>query len=228
MHPLGSPLFPQKRKATPPTRSSFGTYYGYVGWQQLPTTCECGIHFTMDDALSCKKRGIISLCHNQIRDLTANLLKIMCHDVLIEPTLQQLTGKSLHERTANITDEARADIAARGFWISGQQAFFDIRVFNPMAQRYGSQELTKAYQINECEKKRQYNEGILGVEHGSFTPLVMTALGGMGREASKFYSCLLESIVKKRKERYSVIKSWISRKMLFALVKCVCMCVRGS
>ena len=182
----------------------------------------------MDHALSCKKRGIISLCHNQIRDLTANLLKIMCHDVLIEPTLQQLTGKSLHERTANITDEVRVDIAARGFWISGQQAFFDIRVFNPMAQRYGSQELTKAYQINECEKKRQYNEGILGVEHGSFTPLVMTALGGMGREASKFYSCLLESIVKKRKERYSVIKSWISRKMLFALVKCLCMCVRGS
>ena len=79
----------------------------------------------------------------------------MCHDVLIEPTLQQLTGKSLHERTANITDEARADIAARGFWISGQQAFFDIRVFNPMAQRYGSQELTKAYQINECEKKKK-------------------------------------------------------------------------
>ena len=115
----------------------------------------------------------------------------MCHDVLIEPTLQQLTGKSLHERTANITDEVRVDIAARGFWISGQQAFFDIRVFNPMAQRYGNQELTKAYQINECEKKRQYNEGILGVEHGSFTPLVMTALGGMGREASKFYSCLL-------------------------------------
>ena len=49
----------------------------------------------------------------------------------------------LHERTANITDVAPVDIAARGFWISGQRAFFDIRVFNPMAQRYGSQEFTK-------------------------------------------------------------------------------------
>ena len=47
-----------------------------------------------------------------------------------------------------MTREARADIAARGFWIFGQQAFFDIRVFNPMAQRYGSQQLTKAYEIN--------------------------------------------------------------------------------
>ena len=112
----------------------------------------------MDHALSCKKGGFISLRRNQVRDLTANLLKIICHDVLIKLTLQQLTGKSLHERTANITDEARVDIAAKGFWISGQRAFFDIRVFKSMTQRYGSQELTKAYEINAREKKRQYNE----------------------------------------------------------------------
>ena len=135
----------------------------------------------MDHALSCKKGGFISLRHNQIRDLTANLLKIICHDVLIEPTLQQVTGESLHERTANITDDARVDIAAREFWISGQRAFFDIRVFNPMVRRYGSQKLNKAYEINERERKRQYDERILEVEHGSFTPLVMTALGGNGK-----------------------------------------------
>ena len=164
----------------------------------------------MDHALSCKKEGFISLYHNQIQDLTANLLKIICHDVLIKPTLQQLTGESLHERTANITDEACIDIAARGFWISSQQAFFDIRVFNSMARQYGCQELTKGYKINECEKKRQYNEQILEVEHGSFTSLVMTALSSMGREASKFYSCLSESITEKRKEQYSVIKNWTS------------------
>ena len=90
----------------------------------------------MDHALSCKKGGFISLFHNQIRDLTANLLKIICHDVLIKLTLQQLTGKSLIERTANITDEAHIDIAIRGSWIPGQQAFFDIRVLNLVAQRY--------------------------------------------------------------------------------------------
>ena len=144
----------------------------------------------MDHALLWKKGVFISLRHIQIQDLTANLLKIIYHDVLIELTLQQLTGELLHERTANITDEARVDIDARGFWISGQLSFFDIRAFNLMARRYGSQELTKAYEMNEREKKRQYNERILEVEHDSFTPLVMTALGGMGREASKFYSRL--------------------------------------
>ena len=66
------------------------------------------------------------------------------------------------------------------------------------------------------------------MEHGSFTPLVMTALGIVGREASKFYHCLSESIAEKRKDLYSVIKNWISRKISFALANCVCMYVRGS
>ena len=131
---------------------------------------------------------------------------------MIEPTLQGLTGESPHERTANITDEARIDISAREFWVSSQRTFFDIRVFNPMARGYVSQELTKAYKINEREKKKQYNEGTLEVEHGAFTPLVVTTLGGMGRELSKSYSRLLESIAEKLKKGYSVIKNWISWK----------------
>ena len=75
-----------------------------------------------------------------------------------------------------------------------------------MAQRHGSQELTKAYNINEREKERQYNERILEVEHCLFTPLVMTALSGMVTEVSKFYSRLSEPIALNCKERYSVIK----------------------
>ena len=56
----------------------------------------------------------------------------------------------------------------------------------------------------------------------------MTALGGMGREAGKFYSSLSWSIAKKRKERCSIIKNWISREISFALVNCAWMCVKGS
>ena len=54
--------------------------------------------------------------------MDGNLLEITCHDKLIKPT--QISGESLHERTSNITDEARVHIAARGFWISDQRAFF--------------------------------------------------------------------------------------------------------
>ena len=77
---------------------------------------------------------------------------------------------------------------ARRFWQAGQMAFFDVRVFNPNARRYAKQELSKTYQLNEKEKKHLCNERIMQVEHGTFTPLVMSATGGIGRESSKFYS----------------------------------------
>ena len=87
------------------------------GWEltRLPENCECGAKFNIKHALSCKKGGFISLRHNEIRNITACLLKGVCRDVCVEPRLQLLTGESLGEASANRTDEARLDISARGF-----------------------------------------------------------------------------------------------------------------
>ena len=81
----------------------------------------------------------------------------MCRDVRIEPTLQKLTGEQFEQRAANTSDEARLDVAARGFWAAGQIAFFDIRVFYSNATRYANQSLQQCYASNENEKKRNYN-----------------------------------------------------------------------
>ena len=70
------------------------------------------------------------------------------------------------------TDEACVNIAARGVWIKGQMAFFDIRVFNPTAKTYLKSNLTAAHRSNEQQNKRSYNKSILTVDQGSFTPLV--------------------------------------------------------
>ena len=39
-------------------------------------------------------------------------------------------------KTAKMNDEVQLDICARSFWVSGQKAFFDGRVFDPNARRY--------------------------------------------------------------------------------------------
>jgi len=111
--------------------------------------------------------------------------------------LQQLTGEHLNPGSIT-SNEARADISARSFWCKGQLAFCDVRVFNPLAKRYLNQSLTSAYKTNESEKKRNYNERIIHVDRGSFTPLVFSALGGMSRECSTFFSHAAELMVKKR------------------------------
>ena len=104
----------------------------------------------------------------------------------VEPQLQQITSEYLQHSTA-AGNEVRLDISALGFWQAGQMAFLDVRIFNPNAKRDANIELSKAYEINEKEKKKTYNERILQVEHGSLTPLVMSATGGMSREYKKFY-----------------------------------------
>ena len=71
------------------------------------------------------------------------MLKTICKDVVVEPTILPLTGENLHEVSAITGDEARLDIKARSFWQSCQSAFFDIRVFNPLAKRHASQDLKK-------------------------------------------------------------------------------------
>ena len=54
--------------------------------------------------------------HNEIQDFTANVLTEVCHDVCVEPTLQELNVESLPHATANSDDGARLDIRAHGFW----------------------------------------------------------------------------------------------------------------
>ena len=142
--------------------------------------------------------------------------------------LNPLTGEHLTEATAVTSEEARLDIAARGFWISGQKAFFDVRVFNLIARRYRNSKISKAYETNEKEKKRKYNQRILDIEHSSFTPIIFTAMGGMGREAKQFYKRLCELLADKKKENLSMITTWVRRKVIFALMRSVLLCLRGS
>ena len=87
------------------------------GWplNHAPAKCACGANFEPDHMLTCRHGGYVCLRHNELRDLTAELLREVCQDVCIEPRLQPVAGESL-PRSANKSDEARVDIRAKGFW----------------------------------------------------------------------------------------------------------------
>ena len=87
-------------------------------------------------AMSCKRGGIVAIRRNDLRELTANLLSNVCNDVEIELKLLPVAGENFSSRTVNTCTEARLDIRSSGFWVRGQQAFFDIGVFDPNAKRY--------------------------------------------------------------------------------------------
>ena len=141
--------------------------------------------------------------------------------------LQEVSGEILPSSSI-ITNEAHLDVAARGFWVKGQMAYFDVKVFNPTAKTYLNQSLKAAHRSNEQMKKRSYNTRINLIDQGTFTPLVFTCFGGMSRECSTFYSRLAEMLAEKRSIHASKMKSWIRTKLSFCLLRSQITCLRGS
>ena len=170
----------------------------------------------------------MTIRHNEVRDFTAEVLREVCQNVEVEPMLTPLTGEHFQYRTANREDQARLDVSARGVWTRGSKAFFDVRVFNPLAPSYRNQTLAAAHKSNENEKKRKYRERIQNVEHGSFTPLVFTSFGGMSTECLKFYNHVSDKISDKRNIAPSLARSWIRTKLCFSLLRTANLCIRGS
>ena len=80
---------------------------------------DCGVSFDSCHILRCRKGGLTVARHNEIRDLTANLISEVCSDNKIEPRLQHLSGEQFLLASANRDAEARLDIKARGFWGGG-------------------------------------------------------------------------------------------------------------
>ena len=141
----------------------------------------CEEVFTVTHAFSCSKGALLSIRHNQVRDITAWLLAEVCPSVGIEPTLQPLNGESFPLRSTNTEEGARVDIRAQNFWdTSKRSAFFNVRVFNSHAPSNSKSTTRGCYRRHEKEKRREYERRVLEVEHGTFTPLVLSTSGGWG------------------------------------------------
>ena len=200
------------------------------GWSPhlLPSHCVCGQRLTVEHALSCSRGGFPSIRHNEIRDMTAEMMSEVCHGVGIEPCLQAVTEEQLRHKSANREDGARLDIVAENFWgRDRQRAFFDVRVFNPFAQSHLSTPLAQCYRKQEMEKKRNYEERVREVEHGSFSPLVFTTAGGMGATATVVYKRLASRIAEKHNKPYGKTLHWLRCRLNFSLLRSAIMCLRG-
>ena len=55
--------------------------------QGMACHCACGFKNSIDHALICRLGGYTIMRHNEVRNIEADLLKEVCHDVLVEPAL---------------------------------------------------------------------------------------------------------------------------------------------
>ena len=109
-----------------------------------------------------------------------------------------------------------------------ERAFVDVRVFNPFAPSNAASSLSACYKKHENSKKRAYGQRILEIEHASFTPVVMSATGGLAHEATCFYKRLASLLSHKWGDEYSVVMGWLRCSLSFSLLRSVIQCVREA
>ena len=56
--------------------------------------CVCGVQLSVDHAMVCQPGGFIIQRHNELRDLEAGMLRMVCDDVEVKPVLQEVTGET--------------------------------------------------------------------------------------------------------------------------------------
>ena len=194
----------------------------------LPSHCACGDRFTVSHALSCKKGGFVAQRHDSIRNLLTSLLNKVCKNVEVEPHLLPIDNEVCDIRSTVTSHEARLDIKAGSFWSRGETAFFDVRVTHVNSTCNQNKSTESIFMEHEKEKKRKYQQRVIDVEMGSFTPLVFGTNGGMGKECKLFLSNLADKLSRKNGESYASAISWLRTRTSFEILRSDHTCVRGS
>ena len=73
-----------------------------------------------------------------------------------------------------------------------------------------------------------YEQRVREVEHASFTPLVLSATGGMANEATTFYKRLASCLANKWDQQYAPTMSWLRCRLIFSLLRSAIQCIRGA
>ena len=88
--------------------------------------------------------------------------------------------------------------------------------------------LSGAYARHEKEKRRQYEQRVREVDMSTFTPLVFSTAGGMGRAATATMQRLASLLAEKWKMPYPVTINWLGCRFTFALLRAAIMCLHGT
>ena len=68
----------------------------------------------------------------------------------------------------------------------------------------------------------------MNIEHGTFTPLVFSVSGVLGKERSMFHKHMAEKIAKKFHESYEKVFTVIRCKLSSTIFRFALLCIRGS
>ena len=84
------------------------------------------------------------------------------------------------------------------------------------------------FKEQESERKRKYQQRVLEVEMGSFTPIIFGTKGGIGEDCKMFMKHLAEKLAEKDVEGHPYVISWLRNRVSLEILKSANTSIRGS
>jgi len=143
----------------------------------VPSVCDgCGAQFSIEHALDCCFRGLVSHRRNEVRDAFGDLASLIWSPVMKEPIVCN---------SSEGADALIADLCVCGAWEPQTNTLFDIRVVDTDAQSYHARIPHDVLSTVKGEKKHKYLQTCQD-QHATFTPLCVLVDGMLGSEAEVF------------------------------------------
>ena len=188
---------------------------------EVPPNCDgCSAPFDLSHALSCRKGGLVTQRHNEVRDAFGDLSSLAYGQVVREPVVREANHSS--DSPALV-----ADLSVNGVWVPQSEVLFDVRIIDTDARSYLNRSPLDVLSAAEEEKKRKYHQACIE-RRAQFTPLCITVDGMLGKEASIFVRRLAERLSVKWDSNYCNMLCWIRTRLTFTILQATIFCLRGS
>ncbi|CEL92398.1 unnamed protein product, partial [Vitrella brassicaformis CCMP3155] len=192
----------------------------------LAARCDyCNQPLTVDHALCCKRYGLVTRRHNELRDTFAELTGMAWDDAGVR---QEVVLKEGEERKGGV----RADIVACDVWERQAAASFDICITDADASSYASKNRsTKSIlKQHETAKKKKYRPAVCD-SRVTFCPLVVTCDGVWGHDANVFIAHMAHALLEKegwKGRGFTHVSVWTCSRLSIALARATSYRLRGG
>ena len=197
----------------------------------MPQKCDgCGAAFSVEHALACKVGGQVSARHNDIKQEWMSLCAQARGKASVSDEPHIKTSQDVRDAGATggeVMANLRGDIGVHGFWKKGSSCIFDVRVTDTDQPSQRGMAPDKVLEKHEREKKDKY-AAACAARQRSFTPLVFSVDGLLGKETSAAVKRLASLLSKKWSSKYSAVCGFLRARLSLALVRATGRCLRAE
>jgi len=183
----------------------------------LPTHCDgCCSKFSVSHALQCKKGGLVTIRHDEIKDELIDIASraFTPSAVRDEPVINPCRATD-NSTTADVeaTNRNRGDVLIRGLWERGTDCIIDVRVTDTNAKSVIRRNPEDVLEAQEREKMKKHLKACQD-QRRHFTPFVVSCTGRIGKQAKALIRNLAGRLSDKPDKSYSTTCGFLNARAL--------------